>query len=324
MKIIYKSLLATALALVGFTFNSCDDGDAVVDEVFENTTSGIVLRTSSLISNELPIGESDATFSVELEMQDEEDGALVDNLDVYISFRDNTVEEGETDYDVLEEVMAATIPSSEFTIGEYGFPRVTYTLTLQEMLNLLSVDENILDGGDQFYVRFVANLTDGRSFSNTENTDTSTGSFFASPFLYTPTIICPVDSESFVGEYSLTVTPTSPVGGVPVWEDQTVTISVGETSTQRVFEAIYIEGLGLGNGPESFTFDMICGEIIPLSDQSTGLRCVDAITLGPVEDEPYATYDVSDDSTITVIFAEDELNDCGAGTTTMTATLTKL
>lgn len=190
MKIIHKSLLATALALAGFTFNSCEDGDKVVDDIFANTTSGIVLRTVNVESDELPIGQSDGFFAVELEMQDEEDGALVESLDVYVSFNDNTVEEGDPDLSA-DEVMATTIPSSEFTIGEYGFPRTSFSITTAEMANLLSVSEDAINGSDTFYVRFVANLTDGRSFSNGDNTDTSTGSFFASPFLYIATVVCP-------------------------------------------------------------------------------------------------------------------------------------
>ena len=132
MKIINKLLLASATALTVFTFNSCDDGNAVVDEVFANTTSGIVLRTVNVESDELPIGNSDAYFAVELEMQDVENGALVESLDVFLTFNDNTVEEGEEDLSTVE-VMATSIPSSAFTIGKYGFPRTTYSITIAEM-----------------------------------------------------------------------------------------------------------------------------------------------------------------------------------------------
>lgn len=190
MKIINKLLLAAASMLVAFTFNACDDGNAVVDEVYANTTSGVVLRTVNIISDELPIGQTDSFFGVELEMQDVENGALVDNLEVYVSFVDNTVEEGETDYS-KSEVMVATIQSSEFTVGENGFLRTTYSITLPEMLTALSLSEDNVDGGDQFRVRFEAVMVDGRRFSNDDNTDTSTGSFFASPFIYASNVVCP-------------------------------------------------------------------------------------------------------------------------------------
>lgn len=307
MKIIYRSLLAIVVALVGFTFNSCEDSNAVIDQVFDNTTSGIVLRTVTIISNELPIGQEGAQFAVEVEMQDEENGALVEDLDVYISFRDNTVEEGETDYDVLEEVMVATIPSSEFTVGEYGFPRASYSIALTEMLSILSVDEDILDGGDQFYVRFVANLTDGRSFSNGDNTDTSTGSFFQSPFLYTPTVTCPVSATAFVGDY-LIEQVTGEIDGPTLSDGSIVTLAVGETSVDRVFQTanypLYCADL------RDFTIQLICGEIA-IPSQNSGCACAsggDWFT----DPEVRETYDESDDSVFLVTFTDDTQGDCGA------------
>lgn len=307
MKIINKLLLASATALTVFTFNSCDDGNAVVDEVFDNTTSGIVLRTVNVISNELPIGKSDANFSVEVEMQDVENGALVDHLEVYVSFRDNTVEEGDTDYDVLDEAPAGTIPSSEFYPGPYGFPRATYTLTLDDMLSLLSVNSDILDGGDQFYVRFVAVLTDGRSFSNTDNTDTSTGSFFASPFLYTPSVTCPVESTLFVGDYLIEQT-SGLVDGPTLSDGEIVTLVVGETSVERVFQT--------ANYPDycttlrDFTIELICGEI-KIPTQNSGCACTSG---GDWFSDPIVreTYDPNDDSVFLITFTDDTQSDCSS------------
>lgn len=295
------------LALAGFTFNSCGDSNNVIDEVFENTTSGIVLRTVNIISNELPIGQDGSGFAVQLEMQDEEDGALVEDLDVFISFRDNTVETGETDYDVLEEVMVTTIPSSEFTTGEYGFPQVTYSLSLEEMLTLLSVDENILNGGDQFYVRFVANLVDGRSFSFGDNTDTSTGSFFASPFLYTPTVTCPVPSTAFVGDY-LIEQVSGLIDGPTLSDGTVVTLVIGDTSVDRVFQTAnypnYCSTL------RDFTIQFICGEIA-IPSQNSGCACGDGGDWF-TDPEVRETYDPNDDSVFLVTFTDDAQSNCSS------------
>ena len=321
MKIIrnLSFLFLAALTLV----MGCAEADKVYDEVIEGTTRGAILRTNELISNELPIGVADAGFAVELEVQDVESGDLLDNLDVYIGFRDNTVEDGDPDLDVPQ-ALFGNIPASEFAIGEFGLPRTTFEVSLDEMLSFTGVDEADLFGGDQFEVRFVLNLTDGRSFSNDDNSGTLTGSFFSSPFLYTPTVICPVTEEQFVGDYLLVTAPDSPVGGTPVWNEQVVTLSIGETSTQRVFSAVYLEDLGIGNGASEFVFDLICGGVSVPSGQASGLQCSAGITLGPpVGGEAPGTYDPADDSSFTIVFAEDESNDCGAGTPNITATLTK-
>ncbi|MBS42936.1 hypothetical protein [Flagellimonas sediminis] len=195
MKIINKLLLATTTALAVFTFNSCEESNTVVDEVFDNTTSGAVVRTVRIISDELPIGQSDSNFSVEVEVQTKENGSLVQSLEVYITFNDNTIAEGGTDYSSSEELVS-TIPSSEFYTGEFGLPRYTYEITLPEMLSALGVSEANVDGSDTFAIRFVAVMVDGRRFSNGDNSDTSTGSFFRSPFLYSSTVVCPPKAPS--------------------------------------------------------------------------------------------------------------------------------
>lgn len=316
MKINYK--VFTVLALTSLMFTSCDEGDAVVDTVTANTLRGAILRTVNLISNELPIGKSDASFSVELEVQDQENGDLVDNIEVYLGYRDNTVETGGTDFDEAE-VLVTTIPKSSFTVGSRGLPTLAYSITLPEMLSTLGVDEDTLDGGDQFSIRFELVLSDGRRYSFAQNSGTLTGSYFASPFLYTPTVICEVPAEKFVGTYLLTTdasTP-SPAGGGATWTEGgvEVTLAIGETSSQRVFEAVYLSDFGIGNGANAFTMDLICGEVVILDAQDSGLACSDGITFGPpIGGQANGTYDIStvDDSVITFWFVEDVIGDCGA------------
>jgi hypothetical protein len=312
------------IAGVGLLNTSCEDSNTVFDQVVEGTERGAILRTANLISNELPIGDDTAGFSVEIEVQDAENGGLVEQVEVYLGFRDNSEAEGPgTD---IDESLYETVSSSIFTNGPFGLPRFSYSIALSDMLAFVGRTDADITGGDQFTVRFEVVLSDGRRYSIADNTNNLTGSFLNSPFLYTPTVICPVDSNLFVGDYSLTVAPDSPIGGVPVWNDQTITLSVGSTSTQRTFEATYLEGLGIGNGPSSFTFDMICGEVIALGEQSSGLSCAGVnITFGPVGDDvENGTYDVTDDSMITIVFIENEASACGGGPAVMTATLTKL
>lgn len=300
---------------------SCEDSNTVVDQVVAGTERGAILRTANLISNELPIGDSSAGFSVELEVQDEENGALVSSVEVYIGFRDNSDDVGPgTD---VAESLYGTVDASTFTTGPFGLPRFSYAATLTEMLSFVGRTEADITGGDQFTVRFELVLTDGRRYSFADNTGTLTGSFFRSPFLYTPTVICPIPATAFVGDYTLAVN-TSPIGGVPVWSETTVTLSVGASSTQRVFSATYLGGLGIGNGPREFAFDLICGNIFPISGQASGLACSDNILFGPaVAGEDPGTYDITDDTTFTIVFAEDESNGCG-GPVPGLATLTKL
>jgi len=304
MKINYK--VFAALLFTSLMFYSCDDGDAVVDDVVANTERGAILRTINLISNELPIGTEDAKFSVELEVQDQENGNLVDNIEVCVGFRDNTVEEGETDLD-KDEVLITTIDSSTFTIGEQGLPRLSYEITLTELLTTLSVNESDLNGGDQFSIRFELVLTDGRRFSFAQNSGTLTGSYFASPFLYTPSVTCPVPSTYFVGDY-LIEQISAEVDGPTLSTGTVVSVEIGETSTARVFQTANYPNYCATLRP--FVLDLICGTIT-VPSQNSGCACGDGADWFTDPEVPN-TYDISDDSVFEITFTDDAQSNCSS------------
>ncbi len=187
MKINYK--IFTVLAVASLMFTSCDEGDAVVDDVTDGTERGAILRTVNVTSNELPIGVADGFFGVDLEIQDSENGTLVSSVDVFASFKDNTPDNGKGA--TSSESMVENIATTGFEVGEFGLPRFSYEVTLPALLSATGVPESDIDGGDEFRVRFELVLTDGRRYSFDQNSGTLTGSYFASPFLYSATIVCP-------------------------------------------------------------------------------------------------------------------------------------
>ncbi len=292
--------------LTPLLFNSCDEGDAVVDDVTVNVTRGAILRTVNVISNEIPLGTPDAQFAVELEVQDEENGALVNSVEVYVGFRDNTVETGATDLD-KEEILVTTLDVASFSVGEFGFPRTMYSISAPDLLSTLSLSEDDLDGGDQFTIRFELVLKDGRRFSFAQNSGTLTGSFFSSPFLYTPTVTCPVEATQFAGDYLITQT-TAEVDGPTLSDGTVVTLEVGETSTQRVFQTanypLYCATL------RPFTIDLVCGEVV-VPNQSSGCACSSG---GDWFTDPVvrSSYDPADDSVFEVTFTDDAQSDCAS------------
>lgn len=185
----HKFLLVTALTTS--LFFSCTEADNEIDKVFEGTTRGAVLRTINVVSNELPtdnIADASATFAVDLEIQDEQNGDLTESVEVYVRFRDNTIADGGTDAS-KPEVLLSTIASSSFTQGPL-LPRLSYSAGITEILSALSLTEGDVAGGDDFVFRFELVLTDGRRFSVAQNSATITGSFFSSPFQYTASIVC--------------------------------------------------------------------------------------------------------------------------------------
>ena len=143
----------------------------------------------NVLSDELPIGVSDGFFGVELEVQDQENGALTQDIEVYARFIDGTPDNGKGAS--TEDTLIETIPSSSFTTGEFGLPRLSYSVSLGTLLSATGVDAADIDGSDQFGIRFEIVLQDGSRYSSDDNSGTLTGSFFSSPFAYTATIVCP-------------------------------------------------------------------------------------------------------------------------------------
>jgi len=175
---------------VGLATYSCSDGDTVFDQIVDNETRGAVLRTVEVLSNEIAINADGsiaegANFGVILEEQDQQSGNLLSFVEVYAGYRDNTG--GENDKD---QILVDQIDASEFTTGEFGLPRVEYSITGDELLSALGLTGDQVEGGDQFEVRFELVLTTGQRFSFADNTGTLTGSFFSSPFLYTANVVC--------------------------------------------------------------------------------------------------------------------------------------
>lgn len=178
------------VGMVGLLFTACEDGDKVFDQIVEGETRGAILRTVNVISNEIPIGNADSNFAVELELQDQENGALSQSVEVWVSFNDNSIAEGGNDLST-DEVLAETLDVSSFSIGELGLPRFSYTITLPTLTSLLPIADADVDGSDTFTVRFEIVMADGRRYSAADNSGTLTGSYFSSPFAYSATVVCP-------------------------------------------------------------------------------------------------------------------------------------
>lgn len=257
MKINYK--IFTTIALASLMFASCDDGDAVVDSVTANTLRGAILRTIEIKSNELPIGVDTGAFEVDLEVQSEEDGSLVSSIDVFASFLDLSPSNGPGD---VAETLLTTIPSSSFTTGDRGLPTLTFSASLGELLAATGVGANEIDGSDQFRIRFELVLTDGRTYSFAQNSGTLTGSYFASPFLYSATVVCPPKAPT-PGDWTVNMTDSYGDG----W--QTTTGSGGDGITVTLDDGTVIEvGLCSPYGGAAGTF--LGGDNCTPNDGSSG------------------------------------------------------
>ncbi|MEK9567184.1 MAG: hypothetical protein VW125_08750 [Flavobacteriaceae bacterium] len=167
-KLIYILLLAL--------FLGCQEPDNVINDIFDNIQQGAVLRTISSEGEYNFYSPNESVFKLTFEEHDIENGALMQNVEVFVSHNGGA------------EVLYKTYQPNEFTTGPTGLPRADLNLSLSQATSALGLTK--YTGGDRITVRLKLNLTDGRSYSTEAVTGSITGSYFNSPFEYSKVIKC--------------------------------------------------------------------------------------------------------------------------------------
>jgi hypothetical protein len=174
-----------AIALI-FSFFSCTENDNVIDQVLEGTEAGAVLRTIEVLSNTLNSSIPSTEFSVEVEAQDEKNGDLLESVDVFVSIRDLTPDNGTT----TGEAFVKKIDASAFSKGPVGLPRAIISSTFGEAEAALGLDATQHSPGDLFVFELRLNLTDGRVFGAKDAAGIITGGYWSSPYKYNALLLC--------------------------------------------------------------------------------------------------------------------------------------
>ena len=324
MKNLYKYAFMGILAL---GLGSCDDDEENITVVVQDTVeTGAVLRTIQVISNELPIG-LDGAFSVEIEEQDEFGGDLLQSVDVFATFADNSPDDGDTAGANFSEFSLGNVDASEFMAGPFGLPRTTLNYSSDVLNAGAGVTPEQLFGGDTFTVRLSLNLTDGRVFSVNNAGGIITAGFFNSPFQYTVTVTCPVDAAFAIGNYALEVTSGvfPDFGATQDFTEAVYAVTAGEGDTARVVNDVpFLPEFGDFIGP--IDFNLVCGQtILPNQALGGGVGCGGAVQ-GDSMGTDFGAYDPADDSVFTlgfIITAGDSGSTCPSAPYSSVLTLTK-
>lgn len=225
MKRVISKIISVVFALA--VLIGCSSENNTIDDVFEQVENGAFLRTVETVSSSFNLFDTSSSFQVVVEEQDHENGALLSQLNKYISFTDVT-DDG-TDYSKAE-VAVGTVAASEFTTSQYGLPTTTVSVTLAEALAALGLSEGQYNGGDSFNIRLELVLTDGRTYSaaDANGNVAALGGYYSSPYAYSAALVCPTSLEgthAFVGSMLVAgnnpgACPVGTVTGTVTWTNQ--------------------------------------------------------------------------------------------------------
>ena len=194
MRNIFKFLFASLFVV---TF-SCVDSENTIDTVLDYET-GAILRTISVNNAVLNSSDANSTFSVTVEEQDEADGALFAQVNVYAQLKDLTPDNGSSGTDFM---YVRSMPASDFPTGPVGLPRGDVTLAFGDAAAAMGVGPNDYSPGDVVVVGLEVELTDGRTYDWTSAAGIITGGFFSSPFKYNALLTCsPMPGDYVVDMY---------------------------------------------------------------------------------------------------------------------------
>ncbi|MBP2830952.1 hypothetical protein J8281_02030 [Aquimarina sp. U1-2] len=313
MKKMIKSL--NLIILIGCIV-SCSSDDKTVDIILDQVTSGGVLRTididNNMIYNNLTTQfEEDANYILTIEEQDKEGGELLKEVDIFVSFIDNTrvdtngdnkIDENDVNL-TTEEALFKTLTPSDFQPGERGVPISIITFTAEELIAFTEVAEGSIQGKDDFKLRFALELTDGRTFSvDDANGNVSGGSYFSSPYTYRTTIGCTI-TETLAGTYDYEVISlTSAPGGLSNCSETTFPtgqVTWSETDDRGKYKTTDIS-FGQFNNCYTETF-----ERIDFSDGSVVWDCTKLIADGEI----VAEQDNGDEKEFTYVYTITEISE---------------
>lgn len=191
------------LFLFSILLLACNEDEKAVDIVFSDAQVGGVLRTQSIDNLTFNTTQPELPVAFTLEYQDGQTTSLLSDVEIFISFVDNTLENGDNSKSAEPYTI---LTNQDFTEGVNGLPVTDILINTQELLDLLNLNIPQISCTDKFVIDLQLNLTDGRSFSNsnTNGPIIGFGSALNSPFTYDVIVVEDIDDDLFTGSYSYT------------------------------------------------------------------------------------------------------------------------
>ena len=306
--------LSVLLLLISCIIVSCNTDEKAAEIILRDVTFGAVIKTKQINSDEFNIFDTQSRFSVEIEIQDEEDGGFFERIEVFATFLDRTPEGGTN---TSQETLLRTLTPDMFFTGPDLLPRFVFETTFEELLGTTQTSINSVSCKDQYLLRMQIHLEDGRVFGiGTATSDIiAFDTFFSSPYCYTINIVEPIEPDSFTGQYFYE-SILDGFFGPTFLEPRFVTLVKGRNDNLRY---VALRQAGNSKNSPNYEFTIACDQSIFQKNQLLGLVCGPStdpeVLLGP--DTVYATINPNDDSVFEVYLVEGYLGwdgQCGFGT----------
>lgn len=163
MKIKLLSLLSLFLIL-----SSCSEDETSPLDFLEDAEQGALIVAVETQNNSITASTATGSLEALLEYTDSEQGELLDKMNIYTTFTDQSAD-GDSSNAITTEVLLQTVEETEFEIGENNFPVFQMNISAQEFLTATNNTSTSVGSGDIFTTRLELVLTDGRTFSFLES-----------------------------------------------------------------------------------------------------------------------------------------------------------
>ena len=261
-----KNIKFLFLAVLTLIFTACDD-DSEFGSGIQDSDPTIISLNQTNSSVFLLLNESvELNFSLNASRLADTDRTIILELNEATSLSPDA-------FNIPSQV---TIPANEYSAN--------FSVTISEIQGIPSMDNLILD------IQESSEYQISTLFPNLN---------------INVNVVCPVDDNEFVGQYELTnITPVD--FGNLYAEGQIVNITAGEVLGERMFDAVVLEDLGVGQAATTLIFNLVCDSVILPPNQPTNLQCGGSLDLGPPIGDVLGSYTTGDDSVFDIIIGYNE------------------
>lgn len=284
MRTMKKYILGT-LAALGLLMGSCGDEEVVIFDVDNGQTLGAVTNGAE---QTLPVPDTGDTAIIRVGV------TTVSNTDRAVSISVN-------------QELTTAAPA------EYTIDPASLVIPAGEYEAEIRIDANFDAIPETGVTSLVVNIDDIQGADILEGQLTHQVNFFR---------FCPFQNgATFTGDYQLEMLATG------IFDSETlangvVSVSQGATVADRSFSVVPYPGLGTFD-PFTFSFSLICGEVVVVPVESIGVGCGGGNAVGPSA-TVVSTYDETDDSEFIINFVDDVRAQCQGVSYEVSFRLTKI